>query len=349
MIAALLAGSLGAAALIAHYGFHSIAAQMLAVGVWQFLLVVALQVAVIGVAGLAWWLLMLRPSHTPWPTIGARFIREAGSELLPFSAIGGYLMSARALTAQNVGGVSAMASLIVDVTLEIAAQIAFAIIALSVLACYDRHSAIIGPIAIALLALFAGTVVIYIMQRRHVGLLRRMAWSVFGELFARQFVHAEAVQRRVNEIYRQRWRPTANFLLHFVCWIGSAIDIWLALKFMGVSLNLTSVIALEGLLSAVNGAAFIVPNAIGVQEGAYVALGAVFGLGPESALALSLLKRSRDLIIGVPAIVLWQGIEARQFWRWIAPWRRRAHEAAPLILLVDRPEPGEAAAGGGGQ
>jgi len=69
------------------------------------------------------------------------------------------------------------------------------------------------------------------------------------------------------------------------------------------------------LLSAVNGATFFVPNAIGIQEGAYVALGAAFGLGAESALALELLKRSRDLMIGLPSLLLWQGIESQ--WLWI--------------------------------
>lgn len=337
-IAAILAGAVGTTALIAYYGFHAVAAQVIAVGIWRLVLVAAFQAAILGVAGWAWWLLAPRPNRSPWPVIGARLIREAGSELLPFSAVGGYLMSARALAAQNAWGVGAMASLIVDVTLEIAAQIAFAVIALGLLAWYDWHSAIIGPITIGLLAILAGTAIVYAVQRRHIGLLRRVAQPLLGDVFGRQFAQAEAVQRRVNGIYRRRWRPAAGFLLHLGCWIASAVDIWFALKFMGVSLDITSVIALEGLLSAVNGAAFIVPNAIGVQEGAYVALGAVFGLDPDSALALSLLKRSRDLIVGVPALVWWQALEARGFWFRFAPWRRRARATAPLILLAERPD-----------
>jgi hypothetical protein len=39
-------------------------------------------------------------------------------------------------------------------------------------------------------------------------------------------------------------------------------------------------------------------------------LGAVFGLTPETALALSLLKRARDLAIGVPALLVWQVLES---------------------------------------
>jgi hypothetical protein len=68
-------------------------------------------------------------------------------------------------------------------------------------------------------------------------------------------------------------------------------------------------LALESLLYAIRTAAFVVPNAVGVQEGAYILLGAGFGLTPEMSLALSLLKRARDLVIGLPAIGVWQALE----------------------------------------
>jgi hypothetical protein len=58
--------------------------------------------------------------------------------------------------------------------------------------------------------------------------------------------------------------------------------------------------------------ALAVPNAVGVQEGAYLVLGSLFGLAPETVLALSLLKRVRDLTLGLPALLAWQILEARR-------------------------------------
>jgi hypothetical protein len=58
-----------------------------------------------------------------------------------------------------------------------------------------------------------------------------------------------------------------------------------------------------------------VPNAVGVQEGAYILLGATFGLTPEMALALSLLKRARDIAIGLPTLGIWQALEGGRLWR----------------------------------
>jgi len=94
------------------------------------------------------------------------------------------------------------------------------------------------------------------------------------------------------------------------------------------------VLVLEALLYAIRSIAFAVPNAVGVQEGAYVVLGASFGLTPEAGLALSLLKRARDAAIGLPTLVAWELIESgRQY-------RRAA--AAPIRLgapLETKPRP----------
>jgi hypothetical protein len=59
-----------------------------------------------------------------------------------------------------------------------------------------------------------------------------------------------------------------------------------------------------------------------VQEGVYVMLGSLYGLPPETMLALSLLKRARDIVIGVPMLLLWQGLESGRL------WKRRARPAS---------------------
>ncbi len=74
---------------------------------------------------------------------------------------------------------------------------------------------------------------------------------------------------------------------------------------------------LESLAFALRSAAFAVPAGVGVQEGGYVALGAVFGLGPEIGLALSLLKRAREILLAAPALLAWKMVELRA-------WRRRS-------------------------
>ena len=72
---------------------------------------------------------------------------------------------------------------------------------------------------------------------------------------------------------------------------------------------------------SLRGVAFAVPNAVGVQEGAYVMLGSLFGLSPDMALALSLLKRGRDITIGVPVLLAWQALESGSLFRRRVPDR----------------------------
>jgi hypothetical protein len=49
-----------------------------------------------------------------------------------------------------------------------------------------------------------------------------------------------------------------------------------------------------------------------VQEAGYAAMAQVFGLGPEVGLAVSLLKRARDVVLGIPVLLIWQAIEGRR-------------------------------------
>jgi hypothetical protein len=58
----------------------------------------------------------------------------------------------------------------------------------------------------------------------------------------------------------------------------------------------------------------VVPGALGVQEGAYMLLGGMLGLAPEMGLALSLVKRVRDLLLGIPALLGWQAVEGGRLW-----------------------------------
>jgi len=58
-----------------------------------------------------------------------------------------------------------------------------------------------------------------------------------------------------------------------------------------------------------------VPAALGVQEAGYAALVPLFGLPPETGVAVSVLRRARDIAVGIPVLLAWQLIEARRMAR----------------------------------
>jgi uncharacterized membrane protein YbhN (UPF0104 family) len=116
----------------------------------------------------------------------------------------------------------------------------------------------------------------------------------------------------LDTIYRAPRRIALSLALHFTAWLASAAVAWLGLLLIGARVSLGSVIALESLVYAARSVAVFVPNALGVQEGAYALIAPLFGISAELALALSLLKRARDVAVGVPVLLIWQKTEGRR-------------------------------------
>jgi hypothetical protein len=82
-------------------------------------------------------------------------------------------------------------------------------------------------------------------------------------------------------------------------------------------------LTLDSILVVGRSLVFFIPNAVGVQEAAYAALSGVLGVPPVTAVALSLLRRGRDLLIGLPVLLCWQAMESRR-----ALAARQAHPGA---------------------
>ena len=58
---------------------------------------------------------------------------------------------------------------------------------------------------------------------------------------------------------------------------------------------------------------FFIPGSLGVQEGAYMVLGHIFGVDAPIALGFSLLRRGRELVVGIPVLLIWQLLEMQNF------------------------------------
>jgi glycosyltransferase 2 family protein len=312
-IAAAAIGSVLIAALVAHFGAAAVIRTLFAIG-WQGLAaVILIHLVLIGVMGIAWWTLL--PGTNPWAAIWGRLVRDSASEVLPLSQVGGYVAGARAISGVGVSGVAATATTIVDVTLEFLAQLAYTALALLLLLSFAPRNriAVVVAVGLAVAALLAAGFLV--AQRRGFDLVERLARAVGRGWADRTALGASALHAAIGDAYRGGGRLAASFLVHLACWIASASEAWLALRLAGAALGFGRVLAIEGLLYAVRSVAFAVPNAIGVQEGAYIVLGAGFGITPDTALALSLLKRARDLLIGLPALGIWQFAETGRLWQ----------------------------------
>ncbi len=325
-----IAGVAAMAALVGYFGAGAVLRSLLAVGVAGFVAICAIHLVLIALMGLAWRALL--PGAHSGTLIWARLVRDSGSEALPLSQVGGYVLGARALALAGVPVTLAAASTIVDVTLEFVAQLAYTALGLAWLVRLQPESRAAIPVLLGLGVAALAVTIFVLVQRRGVEFFDRIARYLGRGWAERGAAGAAVLHAALAGIYRRRGGLWANFALHLACWIASAAEVWLALRLAGAPLSFGAVLAIESLLYAIRTAAFVVPQAVGVQEGAYILLGAGFGLTPEMSLALSLLKRGRDLAIGLPTIAVWQAIESRRL------WRRRSAAVVPISELAPPPD-----------
>ena len=329
----LLAGALLATLLIGHYGLAAVAHALGAIGWTGFAVVVALQLVVIAVMGLAWFLLVRSEPGAHFSLfVWGRLVRDSASEVLPLSQVGGYVAGACAVALGGLPFALAAASTVIDVTLEVAAQLVYTAGGLALLQALHPDNGFAQPVLIALVGMTVLVGGFIVVQHRGIGpasaLVDRLSQGWLKQFTAGGVAGIAATKQYLHAIYARPGAVALSGALHLATWIASALEIWLALRFMGVPLSVAAVLALESLLYGARSLAFLVPNAVGVQEGAYVALGALLGLSPETALALSLLKRARDIAIGVPVLLAWQAVEGRR------ALRRLALTGAPALAAV---------------
>jgi len=299
-----------ATAIAAYVGFGAVLSALERVG-WPGLATLCAYSALpFALLGTAWFALDGREPPRRWPVfIWARMIRDSAGELLPFSQLGGFVIGARAAIERGVAPTTAFATTVTDVTTELLAQLGFTGLGVGLLILRVgsgiRGNALVTAAVVGLVLTAAGAVSLIGLQRRGGGLVERLT----TRFLPRAAAETSLVVQAIDALYARPVRIAVAVAVHLAAWIASATGIWLALRVGGVEISLPAVLAIESLVGAVRSAAFVAPMGIGVQEASYALLGPLFGLGPELSLAVSILKRARDLIIGVPALLTWQGLE----------------------------------------
>ncbi len=311
-VALAILGVGAATILVGWFGFERVAQSVTSVGAGAFALYAWWQAAVLVFLGIAWWVLAHAPPRQSPIFMWGRMARDSAGSCLPFSQLGGYAIGARAVTLHGVPGSVAIISSVVDVTAEFVAQILFLVIGLAILLAQGRDGTSTGPIAIGMgIALIA--FVIAMRTQRHIApLFVRFGRRILGQWFASDPRRRAESEAELRQLYGHTSRVAIGTMLHLVGWLAKGAGNWIAFAMLGAPIDMASAVAIEALLHAVLAVAFVVPGYAGVQEAGYASIGALFGAPPEISLSVSILRRARDLAIGVPVLLLWQGIELRR-------------------------------------
>lgn len=242
--------------------------------------------------------------------LAVRQLRDSAGDILPFTQLGGIALGIRVMALGGVAAPRAVAVGVVDVTTELMAQSLFILAGIALAAPAIQNDPQLGPYLGWLTAgavLFAGGIIVF-------AFLQLAGSRLAGKLLGTESLggHAASFRDAIHFLYRQRARVALSVGLHLVGWFASGCWLWLVFQALGAPLALSSAIAVQSLLEALRSAIVFVPAAIGVQEAGYAALVPLFGLSPETGVAVSLMRRARDIAVGIPVLLAWQLVEARR-------------------------------------
>ena len=242
------------------------------------------------------------------------WIRESINNLLPVARVGGEIVSFRLMRRRGLRASTAGASLVVDMQLTLVSQLLFTLVGIGFLLTHTASGTLrlAGELAWGVVALAPILVLFVLIQHASpFERITRLLNRATGGKFAEQIGQSARIDQRIKLI----WRRTGIVLRYLFVWqplqyLGTSLELWLALRFMHAPISLAQAIVFESLIHAISSAAFFVPGGLGVQEGGFILIGGALGLDPATCLALAGARRIRDLVIFAPGLLAWQAAES---------------------------------------
>ena len=317
-IAAYIGGLLGLALLVALVIRSDLSAMLHALdsGGLQLLWLVPYRALFFALYALG-WLALLGP-YDPRRRAGVGYlvwvtaVREAVDRLLPVASVGGGVVGVRLLRWRGLATVPVSATVIVEMVTTLVTVYLFTGLGLLLLVEFDAtgrdyHRLLLAftltlpvPVATVLLLRFGSAF----------GRLQKFLRPMVGESMTSE--QAESLDHELRACLRRGRRWLASGALQFAALISGCFEIWFALRLFGHPVSWATALVLESMTQAVRHLAFVVPAGLGVQEAGLVIFGQAFGISGELALAVSMAKRIREVLCGLPALISWQWSESRR-------------------------------------
>ncbi|WP_206997965.1 lysylphosphatidylglycerol synthase domain-containing protein [Trinickia mobilis] len=262
------------------------------------------------------WQTLIRDANRPSLAGMLRlvWIRESVNCMLPVARIGGEVVSFRMLKKRGVRPATAAASLVADVQLTLISQLLFTMIGIGVLVGHAQSGAwrLAGDLAWGVVALAPILMLFALVQ--HASPFERLM-RLLNRVTSGQLAALVGPSAQIDQSIKLIWRQRGVVLRYVFFWqtlqcLATALEIWLALHFLGAHVSFLEAVVIESLVQAISSAAFFVPGGLGVQEGGFIVIGGALGLDPSTCLALAGARRLRDLLIYIPGLFAWQVAES---------------------------------------
>jgi len=268
---------------------------------------IAVHLVQIAAMAMAWRSLF----HPPRPGLGlmmrARWIRQSLNGLLPLVGLGGGVLAATAVARQTGRPFASVAAgATVDVMTEAVAQAPFLLAGLALLALVAPGVLDVTEAGLLMLpiGLGAATGLAILLGPGRAPVLWLMRRIGLGEGFAALLGSFATVNAGPGPL-------AAGVAWHLLAWCIGALEVWIILALLGTPVGLPEAFVIESLGLAARSLGFVVPGGLGAQEAGLTAVAVALGVPLEEAVAMSLLKRLREVLVSLPGLIAWQWIERR--------------------------------------
>ncbi len=242
--------------------------------------------------------------------VAARLAGEAVNVTTPTATLGGEPLKAWLVTRERIPIEEGLVSVVVAKTALVVSHIAFLVVGLVLAFGRAQRSPAVLTFMVILTGIGVAAVGGFIWAQQH-GLFgasgRALGWLGIGRSLTG---HLRRLDEHLAVFYRRRRdRLALSLLFHFLGWLAGSLEVWLALRLLGVPVDLATAIVIEALASAIRSATFLIPASLGIQEGGFVGIFVGFGLGAGTGLAFGLVRRMREAlwaVLGYAFLVAWR-------------------------------------------
>jgi len=310
MLLALIAGLLMTVWLIIDQGVATVGRAVVSIG-WGLPLILVVHLLQVALSGAGWYALVRRQTDVSSPVfMNLRFIREAVDTLLPVIYIGGEAAVIHILRLKGMRVSLGTASIVVDWTMELASQFLFTLLGLALMLAAGYDGPGLRWVVMVLAATVLTTIGFFLAQRYGMFRLLERFTARLGQSFTQLPPDLlNGLHDNIRSLYSDKRDVLWSCLLHLLSWMGGTLEIWIILYFMGTPVGLGQALVMESLGTAIRSVAFVVPGGFGLQEGGFLLIGMIYGIPTSNGLALSLLKRIREILLGLPGLWMWRRYE----------------------------------------
>jgi putative membrane protein len=309
-----LAGAALFTILIVHQGVQDVARAVATAG-WWMAVIAAYHLFPLFLDAFEWSILFPPKDRLGIRTMyWARWLGESFSNLVPAAQVGGDILRTRLVVLRGASIPVATAAVLVDITVSVFIQTLFTLLGLSLLILVTGRTNLLGPSLAGAPVAMAAVAGFYFVQR--FGLVR-----LFGGIVSRCAKDPKwkslvgkggEVDQTLRKVYGRIPAVAACCAVTMASFVVGSVEVWIGLHALGVPASFDKALILESVGQGLQSAMCFIPGALGVREGGYLVVGGMLGISGDVALALALIRRVREVVIGVPGLIAWQLTEGKR-------------------------------------